>query len=150
MKNVIRELYRRGFRDFLCGGATGFDALAAAAVLELRDGCPGMALTLVLPCADQTRGWSEAEKALHEQQKTQADRTIVLSPHYYTGCMMVRNRYMVDHAGFCVACMQEPKGGTAHTVRLAVRAGIPVLNLAVTDEADDFVRASAADEELPF
>ena len=146
---VIRMLYRRGCRYFLCGGATGFDMLAAAAVLHLRETNPDAVLGLALPCADQTRGWTESAVNLYEQQRAEADRVVVLSPHYYTGCMMVRNRFLVDHAAFCVAYMEVPAGGTAFTVRYALHEKLPVLNLAMPDSVTEFAKEEEAGE-LPF
>jgi len=34
---LLEELYRRGYRDFLCGGALGFDTVAAEYVVQLRN-----------------------------------------------------------------------------------------------------------------
>ncbi|MBR4710771.1 MAG: DUF1273 family protein [Clostridia bacterium] len=148
-RDVVNALYAAGRRDFLCGGATGFDTLAASCVLQAREHCPGMRLILALPCADQTRGWPEHERALYDSLAEQADRVLILAHHYYPGCMMVRNRFLVDHAGFCVAYLDGHKGGTSGTVRFALQSGLPVLNLAVESEVRRFLRENA-DEALPF
>lgn len=148
---VIRSLYGRGFRCFLCGGATGFDTLAASCVLMLRREFPDIKLFLALPCADQTRGWSASDRGLYEQHLQEADQVFLLSSHYYAGCMLVRDRFMVDHAAFCAAYMEEPLGGTAFTVRCAVKKGIPVLNLAIPDEVRVFLaEAPDSSSSLPF
>ena len=148
---VIRALYDRGYRCFLCGGATGFDALAASCVLQLRHEKKDVLLCLAIPCKDQARGWSESELGLYQQHLREADHVFLLSPHYYAGCMLVRDRFMVDHAGFCVAYMEEPVGGTAFTVRCAVRKGLPVLNIAIPEEVSLFLADSGPGEDpLPF
>lgn len=148
---VVRTLYHRGYRCFLCGGATGFDALAASCVLQLRREHPDARLYLAIPCRDQARGWSGSDLGLYQQHLQEADQVFLLSPHYYAGCMLVRNRFMVDHAGFCVAYMEEPSGGTAFTIRYAVRKGLPVLNLAIPREVSLFLDDPSPDDAaLPF
>ena len=148
---VIRALYEQGYRRFLCGGATGFDALAASCVLQLRTEKQDVLLCLAIPCRDQSRGWSGSDLGLYQQHLQEADHVFLLSPHYYAGCMLVRDRFMVDHAGFCVAYMEEPTGGTAFTVRCAVRKGIPVLNIAIPEEVSLFLKGDApVEEDLPF
>ena len=147
---VIDALYSRGFRRFICGGAMGFDTMAASVVLQKkRDGLADLSLMLALPCEDQAKGWAETDAQLYREIREQADRLIVLSPRYYPGCMIVRNRFMVDHAALCVAFLCTAKGGTAGTVRYAVREGLPVLNLAVADEVSAFL-AGGDNVPLPF
>ena len=119
-------------RDFYAGGALGFDTLAALAVLDLRDGkhLP-VSLRLILPCRDQSSRWSLEDRAVYAEILTRADSAAVMSPAYYNGCMLVRDRELVDRADLCVCCLRPgcETGGTAYTVRCAHRAGIPVINL---------------------
>lgn len=148
---VLEKLYQMGYRRFLCGGATGFDTLAASCVREFRRSFPDAELVLALPCENQTRGWRPSDKALYEELRQEADQVIVLSPAYYTGCMLVRDRFMVDHADRCIAYMRQAVGGTAYTVKYAIRSGLPILNLAVEDEVRRFLtEEEAGDSELPF
>ena len=66
------------------------------------------------------------------------DETRVLSPSYYKGCMMVRNRYMVDRSSFVVCYLTEKKGGTASTAAYASHEEIPLLNIAMEDACTAF------------
>ena len=59
LEETISELICAGIYRFMAGGAYGFDALAAQAVLRLREGYPDIKLILALPCLTQTRSWSE-------------------------------------------------------------------------------------------
>ena len=148
---VVRTLYDRGFRYFLCGGATGFDTLAASCVLQMRSEGKDACLCLAVPCRDQARGWSESDLGLYRLHLQEADHVFLLSSHYYTGCMLVRDRFMVDHAGFCVAYMEEAAGGTAFTIRCAIRRGLPVLNIAIPEEVSLFLTDDSPGEpSLPF
>ena len=135
VRETVRRLYGRGFRRFYSGGALGFDLLAAEEVLLLRQTLPDLRLLFVLPCADQTESWKEDEVIRQRQLITLADETRVLSPHYYQGCMMVRNRYMVDHASQCVCYLKHMRGGTMSTVAYALHQDVPVINLAMRGKA---------------
>ena len=148
---IVEALADRDYTRFICGGATGFDTIAATCVLNLREKRPGIQLILALPCADQSSRWSESERRLYEEIYSSADHTVTLSARYYKGCMMVRNKYMVEHASFCVAYYHgRETGGTLSTIRMAVRQGLPVLNIAIPDEARLFLRETAGMQPLPF
>lgn len=131
LDHTLHDLYQRGYRDFLSGGAIGFDLLAAEAVLRLQLEHPDVRLIMVLPCGDQSRRWSDADCRRYERILYAADETRVLSPAYYEGCMLVRNRHMVDHSAVCVCYMLRPRGGTLSTVSYAMQQDMPVINLAM-------------------
>ena len=54
--------------------------------------------------------------------------------------MLVRNRYMVDRASFCVCYLNKMKGGTVSTVAYAAKAGISLLNVAMEDACTAFLQ----------
>lgn len=137
---LLGALYQRGYRRFLTGGALGFDMLAAERVLALRKARPEVTLVIVMPCAWQTRGWSEEQCRRYERIAVSADEIRVLAQHYYQGCMMVRNRHMVDRASVCVCYLNKLKGGTVSTVAYAARSGLTLLNLAMEDVCGAFVK----------
>ena len=128
---AILELEARGYRQFLCGMALGFDMLAAQTVLELRRERP-LTLTAVMPCsADNYVGhWSDAQLKQLDALLQQADRVITLSQLYEAGCMARRNRFLVTNSSFVLACQEREQGGTWQTVQLAEQLGRPVWNLA--------------------
>lgn len=126
----IKALYEQGYRRFIAGGALGFDTYAAAAVLMLKETLPGLELILMIPCRDQSDAWRESERALYEQHKALADEVIVLTEHYYDGCMRERNLRMVEESSACIAYLTRPRSGAAQTARFAREKGIPVLNCA--------------------
>lgn len=132
LEACVCRLYREhGVRYFGAGGALGFDMLAAETVLRLRDGpLSALRLILVLPCADQADRWRTADRAKYELLKERADKTVVLAGGYAPGVMQARNRYLVEHSGWCVCYQYKAKGGTAYTVDYARRLGLPVFNCA--------------------
>ncbi len=142
LDQALHALYSHGFRDFLCGGALGFDTLAAQHVLLLRNEHADVRLRMVIPCSSQSANWKESDCRIYEQLLYSADETLVLSPTYYEGCMLVRNRFMVDHSAFCVCFLRHHRGGTMYTALYAMNQEVPVLNLAIPDDVAKFTASS--------
>ena len=126
---IINLIEREGFQEFYAGGALGFDKIASDTVIDIRRDYP-VRLTLVLPCKDQDKYWNIGQKIDYEHLKIIADNIIYLNENYVKGCMLQRNRYMVDNSQKCVCYLKDYRGGTAYTVRYAAKKGIPVINLA--------------------
>jgi uncharacterized phage-like protein YoqJ len=59
-------LIRHGATHFYAGGALGFDTIAALTVLRLKKLYPQIKLCLILPCKNQTKMWSESDRAIYE------------------------------------------------------------------------------------
>ena len=131
LRQRIDALAEEGYTGFLCGGAVGFDTLAAEAVLAERLRLPELTLTLALPCPDQDKGWPERQRLRFRAILEAADETILVSPEYHRYCMMQRNRFLVDHSRMLVCYLTTDKGGTAATVRYALKQRLPVVNLAL-------------------
>ncbi len=127
---IVAQLAAKGVNRFYTGGARGFDTLAARTVLAVRRNNPAVKLILVLPCRDQTRGWTDADIAAYQAIKQAADEVVCLSEEYTDTCMQQRNRYLVEHSDCCVCYMTRLFGGTAYTVRYAEKRGLIIKNLA--------------------
>ena len=141
LTRLLEILYRQGYRDFLCGGALGFDVLAAEYVVRLRDKHPDVRLIFCLPCADQSSRWKRADCSRYERLLYLSDETRVLSSHYYEGCMQARNSYMVDRSYLCIAYMTRLQGGTLSTVRYAITQDVPVINIAVPSAVEEYAHS---------
>ena len=70
----------------------------------------------------------EAYQALHADLS--ADEVVCLAPRYFNGCMMIRNRHMVDASSAVIAYLTEVNSGSAATVKYASRKNVPVINIA--------------------
>lgn len=112
-QNAIVAAIERGATDFYDGGAQGYDLLCAELVLLLKARYPQIRLHLVLPYAGFARGERYA-KVLEE-----ADEVIEISSHYHRGCMMIRDRRLVEEGELCIAYLRKPTGGTVQTVNMA-------------------------------
>ena len=106
-------------RTFICGGALGFDTLAAQAVLNLRKVRGDICLRLMLPCKDQASKWSATDRAAYDELVHSADVVEYVSECYTPYCMHARNRAMVDASAYGVVFMRKNTGGTAYTVKYA-------------------------------
>ena len=123
----IEKLIKRGIIYFNCGGAIGFDTIAAEAVLRLREIYDNIRLILVLPCRNQDGRWSEENKERYRKIKENADRIIYTSDSYTRNCMQIRNKHLVDHSSVCVAYIRRRRGGTAYTVKYAGESGVEII-----------------------
>lgn len=120
----IAALVEKGITDFLSGMAQGTDTWAALSVLALRNKNPVLKLHCILPCEGQADKWTDSARALYQSILTRADSVVYVSREYRDGCMLERNRYLVDHAGTLMAVYNgERRGGTAATVRYARKNG---------------------------
>ena len=136
----IRALYKAGYKVFLCGGARGFDTMAATEVLSFRAVHPDVRLVIAVPCASQADRWSKEERDTYQKTLKLADQVIILSDFYYSGCMQARNRFMVDHSSACICCLTHFKGGTWSTVRYALHCNVRIWNLAMPDGFEPVLR----------
>lgn len=128
---LIDELYSRGYRHFITGGAVGFDTVAAVSVLTARDNkYPDITLTLAIPCPDQTLKWPQKDKQNYKRVMMCANESVLLSTQYTPYCMHQRNRWMVDHSSVVIAYCHTEKGGSYSTVTYAKKAGAAVMNIA--------------------
>ena len=96
--SCISDAYISGYRRFFCGCALGFDTIAAFQTVKLREQYPDVILSLAVPCATQADRWAEKDKERYHTILNLADDCVILSPVYYQGVMLTRNRYMADRS----------------------------------------------------
>ena len=120
----IAKLVNGGYTDFFSGMAEGTDTWAALAVLTLKKENPALRLHCILPCEGQADGWSASARERYFSILEWADEVVYVSRGYHEGCMLERNRYLVDHTACLLAVYNgEWRGGTAMTVRYARKLG---------------------------
>ena len=109
--------------------ALGCDLYFCEAVLRLRETRPGVTLEAAIPCAAQSGGWPEADQARWRSLLAQCDLETLVQEQYTKGCMLRRNRYMVDHSALLIAVYDGVSGGTRHTLEYAIRQKVPFLDI---------------------
>ena len=130
LRRTVREVYDRGFHTFLCGMARGCDQYFAEAVLAVKaDGARDAQLCAMIPCPSQPDGWDDSSIARYWALLDACDQIEVLEPAYTPGCMLRRNRAMVQRASLLISVFDGTPGGTASTLRFAAKQGIEILPL---------------------
>ena len=122
----MEEAYGRGMRHFMCGMARGTDFYFCETVLKLRRRCPDVTMEAVLPCEEQAARWRERERERYFTLVERCDRETMVQRRYDEGCMLRRNRYMVDRSALLIAVYDGMLGGTMYTLTYAMRQGLDV------------------------
>ena len=116
----ITKLVEAGVTDYYSGGADGVDCWAAQIVLNLREKNPALRLHCILPHKGQADKWSDFARERYHRILKQADSVEYVSKDYYKGCMLDRNRRLVEAADLLLAVYNgEQRGGTVATIRYA-------------------------------
>ena len=134
LHRAVEYAYLSGCREFLCGGAIGFDTLAGREVVRFRMSHPDVRLVLILPCLGQDAKWSDAERNAYDHLVNAADEVRYVSEEYTDSCMKERNRILAEEADMLVAYLGRAWSGSAQTVRMATELGKEVYNLYPTLE----------------
>ena len=129
LRRAIAFCYEEGCRDFLAGGALGFDTLAAREVILFRMSHPDVNLRLILPCHGQDAAWSKSERDSYAFILGSADSVEYLADTYTDGCMRRRNERLARDCDILVAYAGRYRSGAAQTVRLAESFGKRVYNI---------------------
>ena len=127
LSEAVERAYQAGCRHFICGMARGCDLYFCQVVLDLRSRCPEVTVEGAIPCESQTDSWPKAERLRHAQLLDRCDFETMVQHRYDRGCMMRRNRYMVDRSCRIIAVYDGiPKGGTANTLAYALKEDLTV------------------------
>lgn len=133
---ALEQAYQAGYRHFICGMARGADLYFAEGVLALRGRQADVTLEAARPCETQADSWPEGERRRYFAILDQCDYETLVQHHYDRGCMMRRNRYMVDRSAHIIAVYDGvPKGGTAQTLAYALRKGLTTDILTIEEDA---------------
>lgn len=122
------RLTREGVQVFWSGLDLGVDTWAAECVLQIKATLlsRGIQLCCAIPHDEQTKFWTDEQKARYEAILRQADKVHYVNHDYYEGCELTRNQYMVDQSSYLIAVYDGKPGGTMHTVNYARKKGLKV------------------------
>lgn len=126
---TIVDLIEQGYCNFLCGMAVGFDLLAGEAVAALKTEHPQVRLIAVIPFPGQADRFGQEDRQTYERVLAAADHSLYTSEAYGFDCYHRRNDYLVDNSSVLVCFYNGSKGGTAYTVKRAIKSGLRVVNL---------------------
>lgn len=130
LRKTLISLINDGIIYFGCGGAIGFDTIAAEEILCIKKKKPHIKLIMVYPCKDQTKYWTKKDKNKYLKIKEKSDKIVYVSENYDSSCMHKRNRHLVNSSSVCLCYLKKQEGGTFYTVNYAYRKGLKIINLA--------------------
>lgn len=148
--DALTQAIRDGYRVFISGGAMGVDLWCAERVVVQKEKHPYVELHFCLPCEDQADKWQEEWRERYFNLLAMADKTTFVQRRYTEGCMLKRNRIMVDSASRLIAVVDESKqtGGTAYTVRYARSKGCQIVCINPYRTAADPQAADGVEQTL--
>lgn len=134
LRRAVEYAYSRGCRVFYCGGALGFDTIAAREVIRFRVLHNDAVLRLVLPCPAQDEMWSAKQRDAYSYILKNAECVEYASDEYDASCMRKRNARLAQLGDIIIAYLYKDVSGSAQTVRIAKRLGKPVYNISPSIE----------------
>lgn len=129
LADVIYAVYESGVTHFITGMALGCDIYCAEAVLALRNEHPEITLEAAIPYNGQEAKWPERSRRRYRRILIECDSAKLLQENYTPGCMMLRNKYMVDSSSVVIACYNGSTGGTYNTIKYAMQKNKEVIQI---------------------
>lgn len=131
---LLQPLLQNGVKYFGVGGAVGFDMIVAEYLLDLRDR-QGKKIKIisVLPFPDWREKWNKDEIWRQDQIMRRSDKVTFVRDAYCKDVYLIRDRKLVDESGYCISYCNRRTGGTAYTVRYAMKQGLQVFNASSWD-----------------
>ena len=127
LKQKVIDAIDIGITHFISGMAEGVDLLVAEIVLELKWDYPFITLECAIPFFGQHHNFAENNQSRYQNIVENADIVNILSNKYFKGCMLERNKYMVEHSSVLIAVHNGNKsGGTFQTINLAKKKNLEV------------------------
>ena len=120
-----------GFRHFICGMANGCDLYFFDAARYLRLQHPEVTIEAAIPFAGQADRWRPELRERYAYDLRQCDYQTLVQEAYTPGCMMRRNRYMVDASRILIAAFDGRPGGTARTLEYAARRRLEIIQIPI-------------------
>ena len=130
---ALVNAYERGFRRFLCGMAEGCDLYFAESVLLLQEVHPDVTLEAAVPFRGQADRWSAMQRRRYQDLLHRCSSVNILQEQHSPGCMMARNRYMVDRSSLLIACYNGEAGGTGNTILYARSQGLEIITIPIDE-----------------
>ena len=127
---LIRQLIRKcGIRYFGVGGAIGYDTLATEILFRLRDtDFPEIKIILVYPFEGFNSRWTDEQKANYARVLSKYDKRVCVATTPSREAYLARDRHLVDNSAYCICYCTRQSGGTAYTVRYALKKGLSIYN----------------------
>ncbi len=128
LKEIILKLIDIGYNTFLVGMAIGFDTVAFKVLEEIRLN-NDIKIIACIPCVKQSLKFNMKQKTEYDRMLCSADEKIYVGKNYTSNCMQKRNEFMVNKSSCVISYLKRDYGGTANTVKYAVKKGVKVIEI---------------------
>ena len=85
-----------------------------------------MTLEAAVPHCAQAASWPPEDRLRRQRILAVCDLETLIQERYSPGCMLRRNRYMVDRSALVIAAYDGTLGGTMYTLTYAMKKGVEV------------------------
>lgn len=126
LRPIIKDAIKNGFNHFICGGALGFDTLAAELIIKLKRR-KKITLEIAMPCPEQNAMWTTMQKQKYIDILNKADKQTLICRSYIQSCYQKRNEYMVNNSALVIAFFDGSPSGTMQAVNYAKLKGKRVI-----------------------
>ena len=133
----IMVLRQQGVTHFSVACDYGVGLYAAELINVLRDNDPELMLFCVTPYEEQATKWTPELRERYAYDLRQCDYQTLVQEAYTPGCMMRRNRYMVDASRILIAAFDGRPGGTARTLEYAARRRLEIIQIPIDSAPAD-------------
>ena len=127
----VEAVYAAGIRHFICGMANGCDLYFFDAARYLRLQHPEVTIEAAIPYSGQADRWRPELRERYAYDLRQCDYQTLVQETYTPGCMMRRNRYMVDASRILIAAFDGRPGGTARTLEYAAQRRLEIIQIPI-------------------
>jgi len=128
VKELINKIIEKEFDTFLVGMALGFDTLCFNILEDIRKIKP-INIIACIPCVEQPEKFNEKQREEYFRMLDSADQKIYVSKNYSSKCMQKRNEFMVDNSSILLAYCIREYGGTANTIKYAIKKDKPIIKV---------------------
>ena len=130
LQKTILNLVNKGKTTFYCGLAEGFDLYVGEILIALKQQNFQIKIIGCLPCKDQAKYYHPASIDKYIKILASCDDLYYASSgHYFNGCTIKRNKYMVDNSSILVCYATSAFGGSASTLRYAMKKDLTIIEL---------------------
>lgn len=138
MKEVLDKFVQRGILDFLIGGESGFEMLAAEEVVRFRMRAPELQIRLIYIPPTQEE---YAQKPLQERQKLDAlrwtaDQVLDFGSYPVQNNPLSRKQWMADRSAACVTYFSHTRDCSSDIIQYAQQRNVYVSYLAKSPARD--------------
>ena len=130
LNEAVERLIQEGVTNFLCGGALGFDQIAASLIIAKKEMGYNIRLIMALPYKGQEDLWTIKQKQLYRHLLDAADAIEYISESYTKDCLEKCNQYMIDESTYCICALIREMSKIGKTVRYAKEKNRQIINIA--------------------